>query len=58
MNLDRLRNPEAWKPYVKEDVNQERNCNWSAERWRRCLDGDQKELDLWNCALIKLPPIP
>jgi Leucine-rich repeat (LRR) protein len=54
MDLNRLRDPEAWKPYVKN--HNEWYCERAAVNWIRCLDSEPTKLNLSMNGLIKLPP--
>ena len=52
---NRLRDPEAWKPYIKESYGKEFYCNSAAKCWISYLDKSSTELNLCSNRLIKLP---
>ena len=56
MDLDRLRNPEEWKPYIDpESGNRDELCRRCSQRWIRCLDRNGQFLSLMEMKLIDLP---
>ena len=54
MDLNRLRDPAAWKPYIKDK--DEQYCNYASQGWIKCLDNDPTKLWLLGISLIALPP--